>query len=126
LLLVPALHLWLVAVNSDFRLRTTVRGALLVASLLPMAGIVVYYATTLGYKPVTAAWAATLLVAGHVVPTVSVLCWSIFLGCVVTAGGLVVAIARQPRPEDVPVTVRGPITYAGPGSLGGTKSALRR
>jgi hypothetical protein len=24
------------------------------------------------------------------------------------------------------VTVRGPATYAGPGSLGGTKSALRR
>jgi hypothetical protein len=24
------------------------------------------------------------------------------------------------------VTVRGPLTYAGPGSLGGTESALRR
>jgi hypothetical protein len=33
---------------------------------------------------------------------------------------------REPRAEPVPVTVRGPITYAGPGSLGGTKSALRR
>jgi hypothetical protein len=25
-----------------------------------------------------------------------------------------------------PITVRGPKTYAGPGSLGGTESALRR
>ena len=33
---------------------------------------------------------------------------------------------RQSEPEEVRVTVRGPVTYAGPGSLGGTKSALRR
>ena len=33
--------------------------------------------------------------------------------------------ARAPR-GDEPVTVRGPLSYAGPGSLGGTESALRR
>jgi len=27
---------------------------------------------------------------------------------------------------DARITVRGPVTYAGPGSLGGTESALRR
>jgi hypothetical protein len=48
------------------------------------------------------------------------------MGCVVSAGGIVVALARLPRPEQQPVTVRGPVTYAGPGSLGGTKSAMRR
>jgi hypothetical protein len=31
--------------------------------------------------------------------------------------------ATQPAPE---ITVRGPRTYAGPGSLGGTESALQR
>jgi hypothetical protein len=38
-----------------------------------------------------------------------------------------VCLARA-RVEEVddPVTVRGPVTYAGPGSLGGTESALRR
>jgi hypothetical protein len=28
--------------------------------------------------------------------------------------------------DDLPITVRGPRSYAGPGSLGGTESALRR
>jgi len=28
--------------------------------------------------------------------------------------------------QPLDVTVRGPVTYAGPGSLGGTESALRR
>jgi hypothetical protein len=48
------------------------------------------------------------------------------MGCVLTAAAVLVALARQPRPEEVPVTVRGPVGYAGPGSLGGTESALRR
>jgi hypothetical protein len=41
---------------------------------------------------------------------------------------LVIAVRgqREPRAEDLPITVRGPINYAGPGSLGGTESALRR
>jgi hypothetical protein len=34
---------------------------------------------------------------------------------------------RQPRSAPTPpVSVRGPVSYAGPGSLGGTESALRR
>jgi hypothetical protein len=126
LLVVPALHLWLLAVNGDVRMPSAARLALLLVSLLPVVGVVVYYAVTLGYGPVGAVWAATLLIAGHVVSLLSALEWSVFLGCVVAAGGILVALARMPRPEEVPVTVRGPITYAGPGSLGGTKSAIRR
>ncbi len=126
LLMVPALHLWLLALNGDVRLRFAARVGMLLVSLLPVAGVVVYYAVTLGYGPVGAVWGATLLIAGHVVSPLSALEWSVFLGCVVTAGGILIALARLPRPEQVPVTVRGPVTYAGPGSLGGTKSALRR
>ena len=51
-------------------------------------------------------------------------------GLILGASAISIAIRRprpdRPTPEDVPVTVRGPINYAGPGSLGGTKSALRR
>ena len=37
------------------------------------------------------------------------------------------AVGRQRVSRIAPaVTVRGPVTYAGPGSLGGTESALRR
>jgi hypothetical protein len=48
------------------------------------------------------------------------------LGCVASVAVLAVQAARQDRPQPAQVTVRGPVTYAGPGSLGGTKSALRR
>jgi hypothetical protein len=53
------------------------------------------------------------------------------LGCVLAAAlGSVIAIAAARHPEvegtvEGP-SVRGPRTYAGPGSLGGTSSALRR
>jgi hypothetical protein len=125
-LLVPALHLWLLALNADLRMPLAARAALIVAGLVPVVGVVLYYAVTLGFGPIALAWAAALLIAGHVVTPLAVLPWTVFLGCVLTASGVVVALARQPRPEEMPVTVRGPITYAGPGSLGGTKSALRR
>jgi hypothetical protein len=39
---------------------------------------------------------------------------------------LVLARARRPEPVVATASVRGPLGYAGPGSLGGTKSALRR
>jgi len=50
------------------------------------------------------------------------------LGCTVSLAVMIVRIVRQPRaqPAEVPITMRGPISYAGPGSLGGTRSAMRR
>jgi hypothetical protein len=40
---------------------------------------------------------------------------------------LVAARGRDADDDDViPITVRGPASYAGPGSLGGTESALKR
>jgi hypothetical protein len=67
-----------------------------------------------------------LLLAGHAVGLVAVLEWSVFLGCGVVVSSVLLLASRQPRPEQAPVTVRGPVSYAGPGSLGGTESALRR
>ncbi len=125
-LLVPALHLWLVALLPDVRVPTPARVALWLAGLAPVALVIGYYASTLGFGPLQGVWGATLLIAGHVVRPLVALEWSVFLGCFVTAGAVVVALARLPRPEHAAVTVRGPVTYAGPGSLGGTKSALRR
>jgi hypothetical protein len=125
-LLVPALHLWLLAISPDVRFRLPLRLGLLLLGLVPVALVVVYYAVTLGFGPLDAVWSAALLIAGHAVSLLAALEWSAVLGCVVTAAGILVAAARQPRPEQAPVTVRGPVTYAGPGSLGGTKSALRR
>lgn len=125
-LLVPALHLWLVALLPDVRVPTPVRLGLLLLGLVPVGLLIAYYSVTLGFGPIQVLWGVTLLVAGHVISPLMALAWSVFCGCTVIAGGVLVALARLPRPEHVPVTVRGPASYAGPGSLGGTKSALRR
>jgi hypothetical protein len=126
LLVVPALHLWLWAVNPDLRLPRALRGLLVAAGVVPAALVVIYYANGLGYGPVGAVWQAVLLLAGHGVSLVAAVEWCLLLGCLAGAVTLAVLGARRPRVAPVPVTVRGPVTYAGPGSLGGTKSALRR
>jgi hypothetical protein len=125
-LLIPALHLWLWAINPDSRLPFPARLALLALGLAPVALVVVYYAGALGFGPVQAAWAAILLLAGHGISLLAALEWSVVLGCLVTGAIVARKASREGRRVPVPVTVRGPITYAGPGSLGGTKSALRR
>ncbi len=125
-LVVPALHLWMWVVTPDVRLRSPVAVVLLVAGLAPGALVIVYYAVTLGFGPVGMAWETVLLVAGGHIGLVTALEWSVVLGCVASVVVIALRAARERRPEQAPVTVRGPVTYAGPGSLGGTKSALRR
>ena len=80
----------------------------------------------MGLGPAAAAWNAVLMLAGGNFSVMAALEWSIVLGCVVSLALMIVRIARQARPAEVPITVRGPISYAGPGSIGGTKSAIRR
>jgi hypothetical protein len=127
-LLVPALHLWMWIVAPERRLRAP--GAILLfgAGLVPGALAAVYYAAALGLGAGGAAWNAVLMIAGGAVSVTSAIEWSIVLGCVISLATMILWIARQPRqdPADLPITVRGPITYAGPGSLGGTRSAMRR
>jgi hypothetical protein len=125
-LLVPALHLWLWAIDPDLRIVLPVRLVMLVLGLAPIALVVIYYAGTLGFGASELIWSAALLVAGHAVGVLAALEWCIVLGCLVSAATLVLAAARRPKAQPAAITVRGPITYAGPGSLGGTKSALRR
>jgi hypothetical protein len=125
-LLVPALHLWLWVVTPDVALSAPLVLVLLVVGLAPVALVVAYYAVTLGFGPLDAAWSAVLLLAGGDIGLLAALEWSVVLGCVVSVGLIALRAARQERPKPAAVTVRGPVTYAGPGSLGGTKSALRR
>ena len=101
---------------------------LFAAGLLPGALAALYYANALGLGPAAAAWNAVLMLAGGSVSVTSAIEWSVVLGCAVSLALMIVRIARQPRPRPVEtaITMRGPLTYAGPGSLGGTKSAVRR
>ncbi len=116
--------MWVVA--PEERLRWPWAVALLLIGLVPGVLAAVYYATLMGLGPATAAWNAVLMLAGGSVSVMSAIEWSVVLGCVVSLALMIVRVAREPRPAELPVTVRGPISYAGPGSLGSTKSAIRR
>jgi hypothetical protein len=123
LLVLPA-HLWLAMVAFG----TLPRGAkvaLVVAGLLPAALATAAVARQLGYGAGDFAWTLVLLVAGGGIGALTWLAWSVVAGSAVAAA----ALALRPPEERAPVsevTVRGPLSYAGPGSLGGTESALRR
>jgi hypothetical protein len=136
LLLLPATHLWLLLVSPnrseiDRRPNRLAALALVVLALLPLALLVSFYVDQLGLGPGGAAWSAVLLLAGGHVGVLGALVWSVAFGCVVASAML----ALRPSPE-LPsgsgmdgrgeITIRGPLSYAGPGSLGGTESTLRR
>jgi hypothetical protein len=67
-----------------------------------------------------------LLAAGGHIGLISLALWSIAAGCLIATLTIVVRRAREHLEAEPQITVRGPVSYAGPGSLGGTDSALRR
>lgn len=130
LLLLPATHIWLLLASPELRPRRLAALGLVAAGLLPLALLALFYSRQLGLGPGGGAWTAVLLLAGGHVSLLSALLWSVALGCGVVAGMLALAPAPPPLGPrgdgGIEITVRGPLTYAGPGSLGGTESALRR
>jgi hypothetical protein len=125
LLLVPALHLWLWVVTPDVRLPVPVTVLMLAIGLAPVALLAAYVAVTLGLGPVGLAWTGVLMLAGGPLSLLGAIEWSLLAGCAISV--VVIAVRAQAADrQDLPVTVRGPMSYAGPGSLGGTESALRR
>jgi hypothetical protein len=130
MLMLPALHLWLLVVSPELRPRRLWSLGLVALGLAPLALLVAFYAHQLGLGPGGVAWTAVLLLAGGHVGVGGAILWSLALGCAAAAAML--ALSRPeplagPRAHDgIGITVRGPMSYAGPGSLGGTESALRR
>jgi hypothetical protein len=126
LLLVPALHLWLLAVAPELRGRRFVALPLFAGGLLPALVVAFVYARQFGFGPLELAWMGTLLVGGGGISILAVLVWCVVLGCTAAVLAIVLRAAGPGPVEAAPITVRGPRSYAGPGSLGGTESALRR
>jgi hypothetical protein len=126
-LLVPGAHLLLAVVAREVRLRRGLALALVALAAVPFLLVDLSIAGQLGLSPGHFAWFCILLVAGGIVGPLGWAIWSLVLVCLLAAAILATrsrAVAAPIEPADV--TVRGPITYAGPGSLGGTESALRR
>ena len=121
LLMIPALHLCLLTALPQGPNRRLLVSAAVVAALLLPAVVLLYYGARfdLGADPTRY---LLLLVSGDGSP------WDALLGSLI-AGSLVsavlVALARPGAEPESQITVRGPRSYAGPGSLGGTESALQ-
>jgi hypothetical protein len=130
LLVLPALHLWLLLVSPRTRPPRMAALTLVALALVPLALLIAFYARELGVGPGGIAWEAVLLLAGGQVGVAAMVLWSLAFGCVATA--TLLALAPRASTEDrgidggTPLRIRGPLSYAGPGSLGGTESALRR
>lgn len=124
-LLVPALHLWLVAAVPDLRPGRRAAVTLALAGLIPAVIVMLIYAFAFDLGPIGLVRNALLGLAGGAVGAGETIAWSLAAGALVG----VVSLAREGRrPTNPPMaaTVRGPLSYAGPGSLGGTGSAIRR
>ncbi len=127
LLLIPALHLWLLAIAPEVRLHPFAALGLFLLGLLPPLLVAYSYARQFGLDPLELAWTGLLLVAGGTIGPFAGLLWAVMLGCTGAVLTIILRGSWEGGPEaQQPVTVRGPKSYAGPGSLGGTESALRR
>jgi Peptidase family M28 len=130
LLMVPALHLWLLIVSPELRPGRSASLALIALGLAPLLLLIAFYSRQLGLGPGGVAWTGVLLLTGGHVGLGGAILWSLALGCAVVAAMLALSPgAGPPRgqgDEEIEITIRGPMSYAGPGSLGGTESALRR
>jgi hypothetical protein len=123
--LLIATHLWLFAAGS-WRGWPALAAAL--AGLVPLVAVVVYYCLALEVSPLGLGWGAALA-AG----TGAGLFSTLLLGGVLAALAGTIRVlfarrrlARDETPSGSQIKTRGPVSYAGPGSLGGTESALRR
>jgi hypothetical protein len=126
LLVAPGLHLWLWLADPDLPAPRPVKLLLVLGGVLPLAAAVAYFAVALHLSPLGVAWDGVILIGREGLGPATVVIWSVILGAVAALVGL--ALRRSLGAPALParVTVRGPLTYAGPGSLGGTESALRR
>jgi len=126
-LLLPAAHLWLLLGAPQTRLRGPVAWIALATGLLAPLLVLAYEARALRAGPLELARMWLVATAGGHVSPWSAVALGALVGCFATLVRILLARRRiaTAAPVERPQT-RGPAGYAGPGSLGGTESALRR
>jgi hypothetical protein len=124
LAVLPALHLWLLVTASPVRVRRPVGVALVLAGGLFPLVIAVSVLARLSLDPLAGVWYGFVLVTGHDVGLYTTLVGALALTCFGAALRIAVARRRPEAPAAETPSLRGPGGHAGPGSLGGTESAL--
>jgi hypothetical protein len=124
-LLLPLAHIALFVAAPEVRLRRFVAVALVLLAAVPGLLVVIYYTRQFGLSMGQVPPEILRVVAGGHFGLAGLVGWSFVLGAFACL--LVIAVSQRPFDEEPPsVVTRGPRSYAGPGSLGGTESALRR
>lgn len=124
--MVPAVIIWPVVLDAGMRPGRIAAFLGVLIGLLPIIALLENLLTRypLGDLSSAASWFVSLVAAGDV-GLFPQLWFALLAGCSIGA----LLLARHGRftdPGDAQVTVRGPVSYAGPGSLGGVDSALER
>ncbi len=125
-MMVPAVLLWPVVLDAGMR---PPRGWALLAVFVGVLPLILLLENLLTRYPLgdatsAGSWFVALLSSGDI-GLFAQLWFTVLGGCCIAA----FLVARHGRSTDLgdgEVTVRGPVTYAGPGSLGGVDSALDR
>ena len=128
LLVVPAAHLWMLTVVTRPAPPRRLRGVLIAVGVAPAALVAIYYLFALSMDPLHGAWYLLMLVTGHSVGIVLSLIACLMLAAACGTAEIAWRLPDEDEDEQGPQgpAVYGPGSYAGPGSLGGTRSALRR
>jgi hypothetical protein len=125
-LIVVPLQLWLVVMTRDGGRRSARGGAIcLLVSLAPLGILLGVESHALALGPVAFVWSWLLVFAGGEVGLGALIVCSLLAGATLAAALILLHPGGRGAPQAPAITVRGPVSYAGPGSLGGTESALR-
>ncbi len=126
LLAVPAVHLWILATLVDSPMPRRLRLTMVLAGLLLPTLLAVYQLFLLGVGPLGGAWYLFLLLTGGHIDFGAFVVGATFAAAFASVLGIIRRGGPDDEEEPGQATTRGPLSYAGPGSLGGTDSALRR
>lgn len=126
IVLAPAAHVWALAALAEEPGGIRGRTALVCLGLVPPLLVGAIHMVQLSLDPLSATWYLFLLVTGGQVSLLGALLVCVLLGTLVALAEILLARRRHARAalKALPV-VRGPGGYAGPGSLGGTESAVK-
>jgi hypothetical protein len=128
LLAVPAAHLWALLALTRPAPRRRTRAIMIGLGIAPPLLVAVYYLASLSMDPLEGAWYLLMLITGDTVGLVTSLVACVMLGVLCATVELAVRMPEEREPDaspDLGASIYGPGAYAGPGSLGGTESALR-
>jgi hypothetical protein len=128
LILVPAVHLWMLATLTDVPRRASLIMAAI--GLAPILFVVAYDLWRLGLSPLAGAYYLLLLITGNQTGVATTVALVILATVAASVGAILIARAptpRRKRPHEEPQTsIFGPGGHAGPGMLGSEIGTGRR